>query len=275
MQTVELIRELQARKHEDEIRRLACHDVLLRLQAALAQAENHLEELKDPTTKSWSLLDSAEEIVTTIELAGTVLQNMMQGEYLPEEYQFERLDLRDFIMAAISLAQPLAERKNILIHPRITPENMSIALQASPVHLQQAFNNLIHNAVKYSYRAGESDGRQVGIRGSYAEQGYRIVIENHGIGILEEEYERIFEPGYKGILRQQERRTGSGLGLPLTRQIIEKHGGRIGVSSEPIGEPKRDNPCPYLTRFTVWLPLTQPTQTGPAIRLVKGGKDAK
>ncbi len=267
--------ELRARKHEESVRRLAYHDVQLRLQAALAQAENHSEDLKDPTSKSWSLRDSAEELVTTIELAGTVLQNLMQGEYLPDDYLFEQLDLREIITSAISLAQPMAERKYITIRPLIAPENMRIMLQASSIHLQQAFNNLIHNAVKYSYRGGEYGGRQVSVRGTYAEQGFRIVIENYGIGILEEEYDRIFEPGYKGILRQKERRTGSGLGLPLTMQIIEKHRGRIGVESEPMGDPARDKTCPYLTRFTVWLPLTQPNQAGPAIRLVKGGRDGK
>ncbi|MGH9837415.1 MAG: sensor histidine kinase [Blastocatellia bacterium] len=262
--------ELQARRREESVRGLAYHDVQLQLQAALAQAENHAEELKDPTAKSWSLRESAEELVTTIELAGAVLQNLMQGEYLPEDYLFEQLDLRRIVRSAISLAQPMAERKNITIRPHLAPENMPIMLQVSPIHLQQAFNNLIHNAVKYSYRGGEYGGRQVGIRGSYAEQGYRIVIENHGIGILEEEYDLIFEPGYKGLLRQKERLTGSGLGLPLTRQIIEKHKGKIGVCSEPAGEPARDQTHPYLTRFTVWLPLTQPGQAGPAIRLVKG-----
>jgi two-component system phosphate regulon sensor histidine kinase PhoR len=268
--------EVRAREDEAEIQRQACRDALQRLQTALAQAENHLEELKDPTAKSWSLRESAEEIVMAIEMAGTVLQNLLRDEYLPGEYHFAPLDLRAIVASAVALAEPLAARRNLRLGLSLTPDHMPISLPASPIHLQQAFRNLLHNAVVYSRRAGEpgasgpppGDGC-VTIHGAYADQGYRITIENFGPGICEEEYERIFEAGYKGELRLRERGTGAGLGLALTKQVIEKHRGWIRVQSKPAGEPAADASRPYLTRFTIWLPLTQPTTTGPAIRLVK------
>jgi signal transduction histidine kinase len=200
-------------------------------------------------------------VVSSIELAGTVLHNLMRGEYLPEDYHFENLDLRDILTKAISIVHPLAQQKNINIQPEVEPARMRIMLQASSIHLQQAFNNLLHNAVKYSYRASKYGGRHVTIRGFYAEHGYKVAISNFGVGILEEEYEKIFEPGYKGKLREKEYRTGSGLGLSLTEQIIEKHRGRIGVKSIPMGESSDDKTHPYLTEFEVWLPLTQMTRS--------------
>lgn len=260
----DLNQELRVRKQEESVRKSAYHDVQLRLQAALAQAENHLEELKDPTAKNWYLRESADRVVNSIELAGAVLHNLMRGEYLPEDYRFEQRDLRNIIMDAIALAHPLAEQKNISIHHEITPEYMRIMLQASSVHLQQAFNNLVHNAVKYSYRGSGYGGRHVTIRGFYAKQGYQVVIGNYGVGILRDEYEKVFEPGYKGKLRQKEYRTGSGQGLPLTKEIIERHKGRISVSSNPASDPETDKNCPYLTEFTIWLPLTQPRKSASA-----------
>ena len=249
--------QMEEQRQGDEIRTAAYHDVQLRLQAALAHAADHLEEIKEPTARSWYLQESAERVVNSIELAGTVLHNLMRGEYLPEDYHFENLDLRDILAKAMSIAHPLAQQKNINIQHEIEPVKMRIMLQASTVHLQQAFNNLMHNAVKYSYRASKYGGRHIMIRGFYAEHGYKIVINNFGVGILEEEYEKIFEPGYKGKLRENEYRTGSGLGLSLTKQIIEKHQGRICVKSIPKWESPDDKSHPYLTEFTVWLPLTQ------------------
>ncbi len=54
-QLQDLSQELRVQKQEETIRTSAYHDVQLRFQAALAEAENHLEELKDPTAKSWYL----------------------------------------------------------------------------------------------------------------------------------------------------------------------------------------------------------------------------
>jgi signal transduction histidine kinase len=257
----DLSQELRVRKQEDTVKTSAYHDVQLRLQAALAQAEDHLYELKDPTAKTWYLHESAEQVVNSIEMAGTVLHNLMQGGYLPEDYRFEQLDLREIILDAISLAHPVALQKRININHEIKPERMRIMIQASGIHLQQAFNNLVHNAVKYSYRANQYGGRHVTIRGQYAEHGYKVTITNYGVGILNEEYERIFEPGYKGKLREREYRTGSGQGLPLTKQIIDRHNGKICLNSQPMGDSENNKKCPYLTEFKVWLPLTQPTKS--------------
>lgn len=253
----DLSQESQMRKREEAVRTAAHHDVQLRLQAALAHADNHLAYLKDPSSKSWALRESAEVTVNSIELVGAVLHNLMRGEYLPEDYRFEQHDLREIITQAVSLAHPMAQQKKIVFQHEIKPDNMGIMLQASGIHLQQAFNNLIHNAVKYSYRASEYEGRFVTVRGNYAEHGYKIVITNYGVGILEEEYEKIFEPGYQGRLREKEYRTGSGQGLPLTRQIIEKHQGRISLCSKPMGEASTEKNTPYLTEFNIWLPLIQ------------------
>ncbi|MFN0085619.1 MAG: ATP-binding protein [Blastocatellia bacterium] len=247
------------RKHREFVEKSAYHDVQLRMQSALANAENHLEDLKDPSVKNWSLIDSARTVVKSIELASNVVFNLRRGEYLPGDYRFEHYDLRRILMDAISLAHPIAQQRNIVILEEIFPESLGIMVQVSQVHLQQAFNNLLHNAVKYSHRAREYGDRNVTVKGAYKNQGYRIRVCNYGVGILEEERELIFEPGYKGKLRENEYRTGSGHGLPLSKQIIERHQGTIEVASNPAGDSEKDPNCPYVTTFSIWLPLTQPT----------------
>jgi signal transduction histidine kinase len=268
---VDFDQEKRMRRHRESVEVSAYHDVQLRMQSALAHADLHLTDLSDPAVKTWALRESAETVVKSIELAGSVLSNLMRGQYLPRDYRFEQHDLRAVVMDAIQLAHPIALQRNILILHEIFPESLRIQAQVSRVHLQQAFNNLLHNAVKYSHRGREYGGRSVTVKGTYKHQGYRIEIGNYGVGILEEERELIFEQGYTGKLRESEYRTGSGHGLPLTRQIIRRHHGTIEVSSKPMGDPERDANCPYLTVFSIWLPLTQPVRPAHG----KGEEDGK
>lgn len=275
---VDFNQEKRMRKHREFVEKSAYHDIQLRMQSALANADNHLADLKDPSVKSWSLAESAETVVKSIELASSVLYNLRRGEYLPGDYRFEQYDLRRILNDAISLAHPIAQQRKIVILDEIIPESLEITAHISRVHLQQAFNNLLHNAVKYSHRAREYGDRNVTVKGVYKNQGrnqgYRIRICNYGVGILEEERELIFEQGYKGKLREKEYRTGSGHGLPLAKQIIEAHQGAIEVTSKPMGDPEKDQNCPYLTTFSIWLPLTQPNARSDPDH-AKGKKDGE
>ncbi len=133
-------------------------------------------------------------------------------------------------------------------------------IEMSLFDLTLAFKNIMHNAVKYSFRPpqGRDSNRYVRITGRWADkerQTYNISIENFGVGISEEEIEGrlIFQPYYRGEKASDRRRTGAGFGLAHARQIIEGlHHGSIEVTSEPMG---RDA---YLTTFTVKLPIRQP-----------------
>ena len=125
-----------------------------------------------------------------------------------------------------------------------------------------AFKNLIHNAIKYSFKPPQkyAGQRYVRITGQWADpdrQAYTINIENYGVGIPQEEIDSrlIFRPYYRGAKASDRRRTGAGLGLAHVRQIIEEmHHGSISVTSKPVvGEA-------HLTTFSVTLPVRQPMQ---------------
>jgi signal transduction histidine kinase len=108
-------------------------------------------------------------------------------------------------------------------------------IQGDPQRLRQALDNLIANAVAHS----GSDGAVV-IRG-LADESLRISVSDAGVGIPPEEQERIFDIG----VRVGDDAGGSGIGLALTRAIIEGHGGALAVASTP-GEG---------ASFTIALPL--------------------
>jgi signal transduction histidine kinase len=107
-------------------------------------------------------------------------------------------------------------------------------------HLEQVFGNLIDNAMKYSPAGGEVKAK-VTTEGDEA----RIVVEDEGIGIPPDQLGRVFDLFYRTAEAEARRTPGLGLGLYITRGIVERHGGRIWMESEP-GK---------WTRATVALPL--------------------
>jgi signal transduction histidine kinase len=114
--------------------------------------------------------------------------------------------------------------------------------------LEQCLFNLIANAVKYSPADGviriqaERDGDHA-----------TISIIDDGAGIPEDEQDRIFEPYYRGAIIDSVDARGLGLGLPISLAIVEGHGGRIDVRSEPGRG----------STFIVRLPLAPPVEAAP------------
>jgi PAS domain S-box-containing protein len=112
-------------------------------------------------------------------------------------------------------------------------------LQVDPLRLEQVLVNLLDNAIKYS-----PDGGPIEVDVSTPEPtALRLSVRDQGIGIPAEHRDRIFERFYQvGATSQQ---TGMGLGLYISRQIVELHGGRIEVETPPDGG----------ARFVVTLPI--------------------
>jgi signal transduction histidine kinase len=94
--------------------------------------------------------------------------------------------------------------------------------------LRQVFNNLIGNAIKYAPEGGE-----IRIGGWSDGNGVTVYVADQGIGIPPEEQGRLFERFYRVDSSLRRKTQGAGLGLYLCRSIIEAHGGRIWLRSEP------------------------------------------
>lgn len=137
-------------------------------------------------------------------------------------------------------------------------------MEMVPAELSLAFKNLLHNAVKYSYRSvRHGKKRYVEIRLSKVEDRYYdVTISNYGIGIQPDEIAKglIWKAGYRGKLSHDRNRTGSGLGLAHAKLAVEGiHGGRLDVHSmQQIGGA-------FVTNFTARIPVRQ------ADRLAKKG----
>lgn len=110
------------------------------------------------------------------------------------------------------------------------PED-AVELEADPLRLRQVLVNLIGNAVKYS-----TPEQQVVVEVAVdARRWTRIAVTDGGIGIPTEELGRLFEPFARASNAEGNNIPGLGLGLFLSRQVVEAHGGRLSAASAGVG----------------------------------------
>lgn len=151
--------------------------------------------------------------------------------------QFEELDLLPIVENAIETVDRQAVRKDIKIS--LTRDEVPIRIQGDQGTLTEAIINLLTNSIKYTPMGGSVD---VGISqtGSHA----LISVTDNGVGIAEEDIRHIFTDFYRGKNLPEGERS-SGLGLSITKRIVEAHLGAIEVASK-LGEG---------SKFTIKLPL--------------------
>ncbi len=134
------------------------------------------------------------------------------------------LDLKGEIQEIIELLAPQAEKKKINIMLAI--ENIP-QLLADHDGMREVFTNLISNAIKYT-----DDGGEVAIRGETGGDYLKISISDNGIGISEQDLPFIFDRFFRVKNQKTRQIMGTGLGLPIVKEIIDAHFGSIEVQSE-------------------------------------------
>jgi signal transduction histidine kinase len=146
------------------------------------------------------------------------------------ESELERLDSTPFSLTESVKAS--VERMNELLKAEgfeiKFERGENITLVADGPKLERAFYNLLINAVNYS---GEC--RLVEVRQSVSENAVKISVTDYGEGISEEELPFIWNRYYKSGKAHRRGVAGTGLGLSIVKKIVELHGGKFGVESEP------------------------------------------
>jgi signal transduction histidine kinase len=158
-----------------------------------------------------------------------------------------RVSVGDEIPEVVGVVQSLAQQKNITVTVEV--KEPLPAVSADRMRLQQVIYNLLSNAIKFTDVGGHvtvaADTLFAG--GSDGPCSLRIRVADSGIGIKAEDQERIFDKFERGDSPSAREQEGTGLGLALTRRLVELHGGSISVESE--GVKGRGS------LFTVLLPL--------------------
>lgn len=109
------------------------------------------------------------------------------------------------------------------------PDDLPL-LAADESRLEQVLINLVHNAVKYSPGGGE-----IALKAEAAANEVRICVSDQGLGMTEQEVRQLFQPFYRLGREAEKRIKGAGLGLYLTKQLVELHGGRVWAESQGPG----------------------------------------
>ncbi|MBT3337166.1 MAG: GHKL domain-containing protein [Anaerolineae bacterium] len=245
--------EEKARYHIEKI----THEIQTRIQGIL-NAENLLTEFDE--LKKYDLKMGIHGIINSAEALATVVNNL--GKF-QREYRFYRQRIETLLIESKRIYEAEAKRKGIEIKFDLRPVDGNDAhVELSRDHLQLAFNNLIHNAIKYSFRGAPGRERFVKVRGRQEGHLYSLAIENYGVGILPEEIAEglIFDENYQGKLTDGEFRTGSGKGLFFVKQVLKEHHGTISAFCEQKSQGDSPEGQPHLVRFIIKLPFQQPAR---------------
>ena len=137
--------------------------------------------------------------------------------------------LNELLEEAAHVVQPAAEAKRIELVAELSP--LYLGVLADRDMLLQSAINLLSNAIKYT-----PDGGRVALRSRLADKEVAFEVEDTGVGLSEEDCQRVFEKFYR-VKKDKTMASGTGLGLPLAKHIVEDvHAGRLSVqSSQGVG----------------------------------------
>lgn len=153
------------------------------------------------------------------------------------------------LAVAIADIRPMADQKRLTL--TLYAESGPITLSADPIRFKQIVYNLLSNAIKFTPEGGRVTvttrvkREALGVRGE-APDFVEIAVADTGIGMTGEDMRKLFQPFTQLDPTHARRHHGTGLGLALTKQLVELHGGQIWATSECAG---------HGSTFTVRLPL--------------------
>lgn len=139
----------------------------------------------------------------------------------------ERVNLLSIVVSTVEEQRHLSPERTITLH---LPAEHALPIMADPGRISQVITNYLTNALKYS-----PENCPVEVVAQREEQQARVWVRDQGPGILPEEQERIWQRFHraKGVEVQNGSAIGLGLGLFLSKMIVEEHEGQVGVQSTP------------------------------------------
>jgi len=126
------------------------------------------------------------------------------------------------VLSVVDDLRPLADARALELHTETTP----LVVHGDPDRLFDAVSNVVANAIHYNVPGGK-----VTVTVRAVDGGAEVAVEDTGIGIASVDLPRVFEPFFRADPARSREAGGAGLGLALTRAIVEGHGGRVTCTS--------------------------------------------
>jgi two-component system, chemotaxis family, CheB/CheR fusion protein len=233
-----------ADQHKNEFLAMLAHE----LRNPLAPIRTTLDVLRhsgttDPTLEwGWNIIDRQTRHLTRLVDDLLDVARLTRGDILLRK---EIISLLEVLNHSVETSRPFVEaRKQSL---KLQLPSQPLYVDGDFVRLAQVFSNLLNNASKYSPEGGE-----IALTAESSGTEAMVTVSDHGIGILADALPHIFEVFAQADRSKARSEGGLGLGLTLSRRLVELHGGNIGASSDGQGRG---------SQFVVRLPVSQKTPT--------------
>jgi signal transduction histidine kinase len=233
--------EVRARKHQGELTHAArlstlggmaaglAHEINQPLAAIVSYARGCARRLLASDARPEALLEIIDSIAAQALRAANVLRRI-RDFVRHREVSRERVDLGELVRESLRFAEVEARHLGVGLRVELDPE--PLAVEVDPVQIEQVILNLVRNGFEATATrvAREPDAREVVIRTARSALGAEVSVSDTGAGVSAEVAARLFEPFFTT------KRDGLGLGLSISRSIVEAHDGRLWVSSNvPCG----------------------------------------
>ncbi len=157
-----------------------------------------------------------------------------------------KVRLATIVENSLDIIRHKTARHGISLSFEADPTAIALEIEVDELKIRQIMFNILSNAAKFT-----PDGGSVKVRMESSENEVRISVDDTGIGIAPENQPFVFDPFYQVRGEHQKWVAGTGLGLSLTKRMVELHGGRVWLASE--GEGKG-------TSFTFSIPIASPPE---------------
>lgn len=185
-------------------------------------AEKKLRRARENVEKNLEIIIKEGERLTVLINDVLDIAKMEAGKV---DWKSQSLDIGDLVSRAMASTSSLFQKKHL--DAVVEVETGLPPLVGDGDRLIQVLVNLVSNAVKFT------DAGSVSCSATRHENGVLVSVRDTGIGIAKDDLDKVFEKFKQAGDTLTNKPAGTGLGLPICKQIIEHHGGRIGVESEP------------------------------------------
>jgi two-component system, OmpR family, sensor histidine kinase BaeS len=209
---------------QEMLRKRLTSDMAHEIRTPLTTLKTHIEAIMDgiwePTKDR---LESCHEEIERITKLAEGLQNLAKIEQATLVVYKTKFDVSNELMKIVNSFEAMYRNKNLKTNTVIA---YGIIANLDKDKFKQIMYNLLSNAYKYSRDAG-----YVSIRLEKENNFIKIEVEDNGIGIPDKDLPYIFERFYRGDVSRSRETGGAGIGLTITKTLVEAHGGRIDVES--------------------------------------------
>jgi len=227
----------QTEKTREEFVSNVSHEIKTPLAAIKVLSESILLQGSAPEAMYREFLQDIDSEVDRMTNITNDLLALVKLDQREQSLNLDQLDLNQLVEEILKRLSPLAEQRNIAL---IYEAERPVKINADEIKLSLAISNIVENGIKYTPKGGTV---KVNVDSDY--QSAIITIQDTGIGIPEEEHDKIFNRFYR-VDKTRDRETGgTGLGLPISRSTVLLHEGSININS------KQDEG----TTFVIRLPL--------------------